>query len=121
MPIAGLCLLVAGFVLWTMARFQLGIVDGYGAGEKTGHAAGSIRRFAIRFIFSVVVMAGLVLVSGRPVWLLIFLVFIPLQIWRGREEAKVLEESLGKSTGGIAAPRGSEFFELRNHSRRNHA
>jgi protein-S-isoprenylcysteine O-methyltransferase Ste14 len=32
----------------------------------------------------------------RPVWLLIFVFIAPMQIWRARTEARVLEAELGE-------------------------
>jgi len=42
------------------------------------------------------VIVGLILVLGRPIFLLIFLVVIPLQIWRARKESSVLEAAFGE-------------------------
>jgi protein-S-isoprenylcysteine O-methyltransferase Ste14 len=42
------------------------------------------------------VIAGLILVLGRPIWLLLFLIVIPLQIWRARKESDVLEAAFGE-------------------------
>ena len=79
----GLCLLVAGFVLWTIARFQLG-------NSLTVSGLYSKIRNPI-YVFGSCVLAGLILLLGRPMWLLIFVVIIPLQIWRARKESQVLE------------------------------
>ena len=97
MQTVGLCLLVAGFVLWTLARFQLGNSLAVTAQAKelvTGGLYSRIRNPI--YFFASCVAGGLILELGRPLWLLIFLVFIPLQIWRGRKEAQVLEASFGE-------------------------
>jgi protein-S-isoprenylcysteine O-methyltransferase Ste14 len=41
------------------------------------------------------VIAGLILVLGRPIWLLVFVLIIPLQLWRARKESQVLEAKFG--------------------------
>jgi protein-S-isoprenylcysteine O-methyltransferase Ste14 len=47
------------------------------------------------YVFGSCVIAGLILTLGRPAWLLVFLVLIPLQIWRSRKESSVLEAKFG--------------------------
>jgi protein-S-isoprenylcysteine O-methyltransferase Ste14 len=96
-PIVGLCLMMVGFVLWTMARFQLGKSLTVTAQAKKLVTSGLYSKIRNPiYFFASTMVAGLILALGRPVWLLIFLVFIPFQIWRGRVEAKVLEESFGE-------------------------
>jgi protein-S-isoprenylcysteine O-methyltransferase Ste14 len=41
-------------------------------------------------------MAGGILVFGKPLWLMIFLLVIPLQIWRAGKESAVLESAFGE-------------------------
>ncbi len=92
----GVCLLAAGFILWTTARFQLG---------KSLTVTAQARKLVTRglyskirnpiYVFGSCVIVGLILVLGRPVWLLLFLVIIPLQIWRARKETSVLEATFG--------------------------
>ena len=48
------------------------------------------------YIFGSCVIAGVILAVGRPIWLVVFLVIIPMQIWRGRKEAQVLEAKFGE-------------------------
>jgi len=96
MPIVGLCLLGAGFVLWTMARFQLGKSLAVTAQAKQLVTRGLYSKIRNPiYTFGSCVIAGLILALGRPVWLLIFLIVIPLQIWRARAEARVLEAKFG--------------------------
>jgi protein-S-isoprenylcysteine O-methyltransferase Ste14 len=93
----GICVLVLGFVLWTIARFQLG---------ASFTATAQARRLVTRglyaklrnpvYVFGSCVIAGLILVLGRPVWLLTFVFIIPLQIWRARKESAVLEAKFGE-------------------------
>lgn len=97
MQVIGACLLVAGFTLWTAARFQLGrsLTVTAQARKLVTHGLYSKIRNPI-YVFGSCVAAGLILVLGRPVWLLVFLIAIPLQIWRARKEASVLETTFGE-------------------------
>lgn len=48
------------------------------------------------YFFGSLFIAGYVLLIGRPIGLLIFIVIIPLQIWRVGKEASVLEAAFGE-------------------------
>jgi protein-S-isoprenylcysteine O-methyltransferase Ste14 len=97
MQIAGICLLGAGFVLWTVARFQLGSSFAVTAQARQLVTHGLYSRFRNPiYLFGSAVIVGVILMTGRPIFLLIFVVIIPLQIWRGRKEAEVLEEKFGE-------------------------
>ena len=92
----GLCVLVAGFVLWTIARFQLGNSFTVSAKAKQLITRGLYSKIRNPiYVFGSCVLAGLILLLGRPMWLLIFVVLIPLQIWRARKESQVLEAKFG--------------------------
>ncbi|HEY1676529.1 MAG TPA: isoprenylcysteine carboxylmethyltransferase family protein [Candidatus Sulfotelmatobacter sp.] len=97
MQIAGACLLGLGFVLWTVARFQLGSSFAITAQARhlVTHGLYSKIRNPI-YVFGSCVIAGVILIAGHPIFLLIFAAIIPLQIWRGRKEAGVLEEKFGE-------------------------
>ena len=93
----GMCSMIAGFVLWTTARVQLGKSFTVSAQAKqlvTGGLYSRIRNPI--YVFGSCVIVGLILVLGRPMFLLIFLVVIPLQIWRARKESSVLEAAFGE-------------------------
>jgi len=96
LPVVGLCLIIMGFILWTVARFQLGASFTVKAEAKqlVTHGLYSKIRNPI-YVFGSCVMAGGILVFGKPVWLLIFLLMIPLQIWRAGKESAVLESAFG--------------------------
>ena len=97
MQIVGACLLGLGFVLWTVARFQLG--SSFAVTAQARHLVTHGLYSKIRnpiYVFGSCVIAGAILVAGRPMFLLIFALIVPLQIWRGRKEASVLEEKFGE-------------------------
>lgn len=92
----GLFLLVVGFILWTVARFQLGnsLTVSAQAKQLVTHGLYSRIRNPI-YVFGSTLIAGLILLMGRPVWLLVFAVIIPLQLWRAGKESRVLETEFG--------------------------
>jgi len=95
--IVGTCLIVVGFVLWTVARFQLGSAFAVTAQAKQLVTRGLY--WKIRnpiYVFGSCVIAGGILVFTRPIWLLIFAIIIPLQIWRAGKESSVLEAAFGE-------------------------
>ncbi len=95
--ILGLCAASAAFVLWSVARFQLG---------KSFAVTAQARQLVTRglysklrnpiYLFGSLFLAGYILLLWRPRWLLILVAVIPLQIWRARKEARVLEAKLGE-------------------------
>jgi protein-S-isoprenylcysteine O-methyltransferase Ste14 len=97
MHVVGMCVLVMGFFLWTTARFQLGRSLTVTAQAKQLVTRGLYSKLRNPiYVFGSCVIAGLILVLGRPVWLLAFLIVIPLQIWRARKESAVLEAAFGE-------------------------
>jgi protein-S-isoprenylcysteine O-methyltransferase Ste14 len=108
MQIAGLVLLIAGFVVWTIARFQLGASFTVTAQARQLVSRGLYSRIRNPiYAFGSCVIAGLILLLGHPLWLLIFVVIIPLQIWRARKEASALEAKFGEQ---YRAYRASTWF-----------
>jgi protein-S-isoprenylcysteine O-methyltransferase Ste14 len=85
-------------VLFLIARYQLGRSFSVTAQahELVTHGIYSKIRNPI-YVFGGLVVLGFLLSLQRPVFLLIFLVLIPVQIKRARNEAKVLEEKFGYS------------------------
>jgi protein-S-isoprenylcysteine O-methyltransferase Ste14 len=97
LPITGLSLMIVGFILWTVARFQLGASFTVKAEARQLVTRGLYSKIRNPiYVFGSMVMAGGILVFGKPVWLLIFLLVIPLQIWRTGKEAAVLEAAFGE-------------------------
>jgi protein-S-isoprenylcysteine O-methyltransferase Ste14 len=93
----GLCLASAAFVLWTVARFQLGSSLAVTAQAKQLVTRGLYSKIRNPiYLFGSLFIAGFILLLGRPRWLLTFLIIIPLQIWRTRKEARVLEAKFGE-------------------------
>jgi protein-S-isoprenylcysteine O-methyltransferase Ste14 len=95
--ILGMVLIVLGVVLWTVARFQLGASFAVKAEARQLVTRGLYSKIRNPiYVFGSWVFAGAILVFGKPVWLLIFVVLIPLQIWRARKESAVLEAAFGE-------------------------
>ena len=95
--IFGLCLATVAFVLWSAARFHLGnslTVSAQARQLVTRGLYAKIRNPI--YVFGSLFIAGYILLLDRPRWLLIFLVIIPLQLWRAGKEAQVLEARFGE-------------------------
>ena len=97
LPVTGLGLMIAGFVFWTVARFQLGASFTVKAEARQLVTRGLYSKIRNPiYVFGSMVMAGGILLFGKSVWLLIFLLVIPLQIWRTGKESAVLEAAFGE-------------------------
>jgi protein-S-isoprenylcysteine O-methyltransferase Ste14 len=93
----GLCLAVAGFVLWTVARFQLGASFAIAVRAKQLVTRGLYSKIRNPiYTFGSLFLVGCILVLGRPIMLLSFAAIVPLQLWRARKEAQVLEAKFGE-------------------------
>jgi len=104
----GLLLLLPGFILWTLARFQLG--SSFTASPQAIRLVHRGLYSRIRnpvYVFGSSVIAGLILFLGRPLGLLVFAIILPLQIWRAGKEAQVLEAKFGEE---YRAYRASTWF-----------
>lgn len=94
--LAGLVLAIAGLVLVTVARLQLGhafsltpqarLLVTHGIYSKVRHPV---------YVFSAIALAGLALYAGAPWLILVVLVLVPIQIARARAEERVLEAKFG--------------------------
>ena len=97
MEITGLCLAIPGFVLWSLARFQLGKSFAVTAEARQLVTRGLYSRIRNPiYVFGSLFIVGYILLLERPVSLLIFALIIPLQIWRVGKEAQVLEAKFGE-------------------------
>ena len=96
MQIVGACVLLVGFVFWTVARFQLGASLTVSAQAKKLVTRGLYSKIRNPiYVFGSCVIAGIILIMARPLWLLVFVLIIPLQIWRAKKESSVLESAFG--------------------------
>lgn len=96
--IVGLCLAITGFALWTVARFQLGSSFTVTAQARQLVTRGLYSKIRNPIYFSgSLFLVGYILLLGWPMWLLTLIAFIPLQLWRGRKEARVLEAKFGEA------------------------
>ena len=83
-------------LLLIIARLQFGGAFSVQARASTLVTSGLYARIRNPiYVFSALFIAGLIIWTGRPWLLLIFVVLIPMQIVRSRKEAKVLEEKFG--------------------------
>ena len=97
MRVAGVALMVPAFVLWGIAHIELG--DSFSVRPEARQLVtrGVYSRFRNPiYLFGGIGIAGFLLAIGQPIWLVAFLVLIPLQIVRSRREARVLEEKFGQ-------------------------
>lgn len=95
--IIGVFLFVFGFLLWTTARFQLGASFTVTAQARQLVTRGLYSKIRNPiYVFGSCVIAGLILILERPLWLLVFVIIIPLQLWRAKKEAWVLQERFGE-------------------------
>ena len=93
----GLILAIAGFALWSLARFQLGKSFSVSAQARQLVTRGLYSRIRNPiYVFGSLFIIGYILLLGRPLWLLIFLIIVPLQLWRARKEGRVLEAKFGE-------------------------
>jgi protein-S-isoprenylcysteine O-methyltransferase Ste14 len=97
MSLCGLALAVPSLLLWLTARVQLGRSFSVRARatELVTHGLYSRIRNPI-YVFGTLFAAGFILIMGRPIWLLLIVALIPMQVVRARKEARVLEEKFGE-------------------------
>lgn len=93
--IAGLAIGVPSFLLLALARVQLGRAFSVQAKATTLVTTGLYSRIRNPiYIFGGLGIAGFLLWVNQP-WLLLIFVLAPIQVWRSRIEARVLEEKFG--------------------------
>jgi protein-S-isoprenylcysteine O-methyltransferase Ste14 len=96
MRLAGLALVIPSFVLLLLARMQLG--DAFSVEARASQLVTTGLYARIRnpiYLFGALMIAGAILWSQQLVFLLVFVILIPLQIVRARKEARVLEAKFG--------------------------
>ena len=93
---AGLAIAIVSFLLFAVARLQLGRAFSVRARATTLVTTGLYSRIRNPiYTFGALGFAGIVLWSGKFLLLLFLVVLIPAQIYRARKEEKVLTEKFG--------------------------
>ena len=96
--VAGFALAAGSFLMLVVARIQLGSAFSVQAKASTLVTTGLYARIRNPiYVFGGLVIAGAILWLDRPLWLLIFVVLIPLQWFRIRKEEQVLEARFGEA------------------------
>lgn len=94
--IVGMGIAAPAFCLWALARLQLGRSFAVSAQAKQLVTHGLYSKIQNPvYVFSAIFFAGLFVYFGQPLLFLFFLVLIPLQWARIRNERRVLEEKFG--------------------------
>lgn len=106
--IAGAAMAVVGLVMLTIARLQLGNSFSVTPQAKrlVTHGLYSRIRHPI-YIFGWLAISGLILYLNQPVFLLIMLLVVPMQVLRARAENRVLAQHFGDE---YAAYRAGTWF-----------
>ena len=95
--IVGLAMLIPGFLLWVLARLQLGTsfsVTPQARALVTHGLYAKIRNPI--YVFGSLFIAGVFVFIGIYWLLLLLLIIVPMQITRARKEARVLEQAFGE-------------------------
>jgi len=92
----GLALAAIGLAGWVTARIQLGRSFSIRAKatDLVTHGIYSRIRNPV-YVFGTLFLAGLILWLSHPLWLLVLLIIVPMQVLRARKEAQVLEAKFG--------------------------
>lgn len=94
--VAGLGIMVPTFFLWALARLQLGeafSVEARATRLVTHGLYSKIRNPV--YVFGGLFIVGLLVYMGRPLFFLVLLIIVPLQVTRVRNESRVLEAAFG--------------------------
>ena len=96
--IAGMAIAVPAFCLWALARVQLrkSFAISAQAKELITHGIYSKIQNPV-YVFGGIFIAGLIVYFGQPLFFLVFLILIPMQWMRVREERRVLEAKFGET------------------------
>ena len=94
--IVGLAVAGPSFVLFVVARIQLGRAFSVRAKATTLVTSGIYSRIRNPiYVFGGLIIAGIIIWAGRPWFLLIYAVLIPAQVYRSRREEQMLAEKFG--------------------------
>jgi protein-S-isoprenylcysteine O-methyltransferase Ste14 len=95
--IIGTAIAAPAMLLLLLARIQLG--RAFSVRAKASNLVTSGLYSRIRnpiYVFSALFILGIIIWSGRPLYLLIFAVLVPMQVVRSRKESAVLEAEFGE-------------------------
>ena len=96
MRIAGLAIAAPSFLLFSLARLQLGRAFSLRPEANTLVNTGIYSRIRNPiYIFGGLMVAGFILWANMPWLLLCFVILVPMQVYRSRREARVLAEKFG--------------------------
>jgi protein-S-isoprenylcysteine O-methyltransferase Ste14 len=94
--VVGFAIAVPAFLLFVLARIQLGRAFSVQAKANILVTTGIYARIRNPiYLFGGLMMAGIIIWAHRPSWLLIFVLLIPMQLLRVRKEEQVLEARFG--------------------------
>jgi protein-S-isoprenylcysteine O-methyltransferase Ste14 len=92
----GTAILIPSFILFVISRVQLGSAFSVEAKASTLVTTGIYSRIRNPiYVFGSLMIVGVIVWASRPIFLLVFLVIIPLQVYRARNEERVLREKFG--------------------------
>lgn len=95
--ILGLAIAIPALCLWTLARVQLrkSFAVTAQAKELVTHGLYSRLQNPV-YVFGALLIVGLIVLSGQPRFLLVFVILVPVQWVRIRNERRALEERFGE-------------------------
>jgi protein-S-isoprenylcysteine O-methyltransferase Ste14 len=95
--ILGLIIAIPAFCLWILARMQLrkSFAVTAQAKELVTHGLYSRLQNPV-YVFGALMIAGLIVFAGQPRFFLLFVILIPLQWVRIRNERRALQEKFGE-------------------------
>jgi protein-S-isoprenylcysteine O-methyltransferase Ste14 len=96
LQIAGAAMGIPALILWAIAHLELG--KSFTARAEARELVTSGLYSRIRnpiYVFGSLFIAGMILFSGRPLFLLAFAILIPMQLMRAKKEESVLREKFG--------------------------
>jgi protein-S-isoprenylcysteine O-methyltransferase Ste14 len=96
--ILGFAIAIPAFCLWVLARVQLrkSFAVTAQAKELVTHGLYSRLQNPV-YVFGALLIVGLIVLAGQPRFFLLFVILIPLQWTRIRNERRALEEKFGET------------------------
>ena len=95
--VIGFAIAVPSLLLLRTARIQLGRAFSVRATARNLGTSGLYSRIRNPiYVFSALFILGIIIWSGRPLYLVIFAILVPMQIVRSRKESAVLEAKFGE-------------------------